>query len=262
MFLPIPVEKQYQKALLAIIKNIELLTKKIVVPALPGLEAQVKAVQDSRADAWAEETERLIASLAIQADVSRPIRPVPTAEQIGVNTNRWNDRQWRKVLKSTFGVTLFSQEPWLRDELKTFTAQNVTLIKSLEEDVLKDIEGTVQRGLQTGRRHEQIAKDLFTVDKGVFKKARTRAKLIARDQVSKLNGNLTRLRQTSLGVEEYIWHDSDDTRVRTTHQANDGKRFRWDTPPATGHPGEEVNCRCWAEAVFQDELFEELRRAA
>lgn len=45
----------------------------------------------------------------------------------------------------------------------------------------------------------------------------------------------------------YIWRTRGDERVRSSHAANNGKIFAWDTPPDTGHPGEDYGCRCWAE---------------
>lgn len=50
----------------------------------------------------------------------------------------------------------------------------------------------------------------------------------------------------------YRWHTSGDDRVRPSHAANEGKIFAWANPPATGHPSEEANCRCWAEPVEVD----------
>jgi SPP1 gp7 family putative phage head morphogenesis protein len=45
----------------------------------------------------------------------------------------------------------------------------------------------------------------------------------------------------------YIWRTLQDEKVRPEHAANNGKIFAWDTPPETGHPGEDFGCRCWAE---------------
>lgn len=79
-----------------------------------------------------------------------------------------------------------------------------------------------------------------------------RAKLIARDQTSKLNASLTKLRQQELGVEEYIWQTAGDERVRASHKAHDGKKFRWDhLPKETGNPGNDINCRCVAIPVLE-----------
>ncbi|MBT4932618.1 MAG: minor capsid protein [Rhodospirillaceae bacterium] len=48
---------------------------------------------------------------------------------------------------------------------------------------------------------------------------------------------------------KYIWRTVGDSKVRSSHAELDGKVFSWDDPPEEGHPGEEYNCRCWAEDV-------------
>ncbi len=45
----------------------------------------------------------------------------------------------------------------------------------------------------------------------------------------------------------YIWRTRSDGKVRPSHAANHGKIFAWDSPPPTGHPGEDYGCRCTAE---------------
>lgn len=47
--------------------------------------------------------------------------------------------------------------------------------------------------------------------------------------------------------KRYIWHSVDDEKVRDAHAAKDGGTFRWSDPGL--HPGEDYNCRCWAENV-------------
>lgn len=91
-----------------------------------------------------------------------------------------------------------------------------------------------------------------------------RAKIIARDQTSKLQGILTQVRQESIGIDEYLWRNSKDQRVvgnpsgrypkgnaiHMNHWVREGKRYKWSDPPADGHPGQAILCRCWAEAVL------------
>ncbi len=48
----------------------------------------------------------------------------------------------------------------------------------------------------------------------------------------------------------YIWRTSGDEKVRPSHAANNGKIFAWKNPPATGHPGQDYNCRCWADPYY------------
>lgn len=51
----------------------------------------------------------------------------------------------------------------------------------------------------------------------------------------------------------YIWRTRGDGKVRPEHAANNGKIFAWDSPPSTGHPGEDYNCRCIAEPYVEGE---------
>jgi len=55
----------------------------------------------------------------------------------------------------------------------------------------------------------------------------------------------------------YIWRTRGDEKVRPSHAANDGKVFAWDSPPPTGHPGEDYGCRCTAEP-YQPDMNEHL----
>ncbi len=45
---------------------------------------------------------------------------------------------------------------------------------------------------------------------------------------------------------QHVWRSLRDDKVRSSHQENDGWIFAWENPPATGHPGEDYNCRCEA----------------
>ncbi len=81
----------------------------------------------------------------------------------------------------------------------------------------------------------------------------SRAELIARDQSAKTAGSINQFRQTNAGVRSYTWSGSLDERERETHLANEGQEFDWSSPPAeTGHPTEDVNCRCIAIPVISD----------
>jgi SPP1 gp7 family putative phage head morphogenesis protein len=81
--------------------------------------------------------------------------------------------------------------------------------------------------------------------------ADSRAKLIARDQTSKINGAFTSVRQQSLGITKFVWQTAQDERVREEHADLDGEEYLWSEPPKEGMPGEAVNCRCIALPVFE-----------
>ena len=54
----------------------------------------------------------------------------------------------------------------------------------------------------------------------------------------------------------YIWHTRKDEKVRDRHKGREGKIFNWHVPPEGGHPGEDYNCRCWAEP-YRAEMAEQ-----
>ena len=54
---------------------------------------------------------------------------------------------------------------------------------------------------------------------------------IVRDQGSKLNGQLNRMRQRQVGVQGFIWMSAGDARVRPEHQDFDGNSYWWSDPP-------------------------------
>lgn len=240
-------EKQYDKILYSLINDLKRLIKEILLPEIPSMiqEVQNKTPND-RLDDYIDRLKGLI--IFIGRSIKNKI-DITTfgAEIIGVEIARFNKKQFEKTTNSVFGFDIFVDEPWLADQLKLFSSQNAQLIKSLPEQELERVAAIIERGLQQGLRFTDISKGI----QKSFGITHRRAKLIARDQTTKLNASLTKLRQEEVGVEEYIWQTSGDERVRPTHRANDGKKFRWDSPPAkTGHPGNDVNCRCVARPVL------------
>jgi SPP1 gp7 family putative phage head morphogenesis protein len=75
---------------------------------------------------------------------------------------------------------------------------------------------------------------------------RVRGILIPRDQSWKLAGSGSEYWAAQGGSEGYYWHTRMDDRVRDAHRALEGQYFAWSAPPAIGHPGQPVNCRCVA----------------
>jgi hypothetical protein len=55
----------------------------------------------------------------------------------------------------------------------------------------------------------------------------------------------------------YIWRTRGDGRVRASHAENDGRLFDRNNPPATGNPGEDYGCRCWAEPEYGNVYVEQ-----
>lgn len=125
-----------------------------------------------------------------------------------------------------------------------FVAENVALIKSIDERYFGEIERIMLDATDKGLRSSVVAKTLTER----FDVSKSRARLIARDQIGKLVGQLTVKRQQAAGVEQAKWSTSLDERVRKSHRAAEGKVFNLDEGLSINGnmvlPGEEIQCRC------------------
>lgn len=169
-------------------------------------------------------------------------------------------RRFYKTIEDVIGIdlSLVADESGLTPILKLKTQENVGLITSIADEYLDKVERLVFESVIQGRSSSRSMIEEIVEIGGVTE---ARARFIARDQTAKLNAAMNRERNQALGIEEYIWRDSDDERVRKgkdgtengpgSHRAKDGKTYRWDSPPPdTGHPGEDYQCRCTAEPVI------------
>jgi SPP1 gp7 family putative phage head morphogenesis protein len=161
-------------------------------------------------------------------------------------------RQWTAAVNvgAQIDVSRLLADDDLVDLISIKQAEFSSLIKNLSEDVRYRIERQTLGSIFEGRSNADISKSLREID-GI---GRNRARLIARDQASKLNGAMNEFRQRQAGVTHYRWRTIVDGRERDTHRARNGKVYAWSTPPpGTGHPGTQVNCRCRAIAVLIDD---------
>lgn len=51
------------------------------------------------------------------------------------------------------------------------------------------------------------------------------------------------------GEGAYVWRTVGDGKVRGEHAARNCRAFLWADPPDGENPGEDYNCRCWAEPL-------------
>ena len=212
-----------------------------VVPLLRSFESEY--VNDSYSITIAAVLDRLVRTFS---DIDKEANSVANEFVMAVNTK--NKDRFYKSIDKALGVNLQSiiQNEGLEDALFSSTRENVSLIKSIPNEYFKKLETIVYTNTTQGTKATSIIKQI----RKLHNTTESRAKLIARDQTSKINSALNQQRQQNLGVEEYVWVTSGDERVRPSHARNNGKTFRWDDPPSTGHPGSEIQCRCVAQPVI------------
>ncbi|NTJ67537.1 phage head morphogenesis protein [Agrobacterium rhizogenes] len=181
---------------------------------------------------------------------------VKLAEYFAQSVEKRSTLAMKKILKDGGWTVKFQITPAMRDVIDATVHENVSLIKSIPQQYLSQVEGIVMRGVQNGRDLGVISKELQ--DRlGV---TRRRAALISRDQTNKATASLSRARQIELGIEEAVWvHSGGGREPRPTHlKAGRDKvkyniREGWYDPHEQRHiqPGELINCKCVGRPVIK-----------
>jgi uncharacterized protein with gpF-like domain len=163
-----------------------------------------------------------------------------------------SDITLQRILRDGGFSVRFTMTPAARDIIDAAVAENVSLIRSIPQEYLTQVEGAVMRSVRQGRDLGPLAKELRS-QYGVTKR---RAALIARDQNNKATADMTRARQVEKGYKA-IWRHSHAGKVpRRTHVANDGKTYDpvkgWYDPDEKKliWPGTLINCRCFSQTII------------
>lgn len=275
---PTAIEREYTR----LIRRVFLPFVSVVIKDIkPLLASWVR--ENRRRDAWSDDLDEVNKDYrALQREVfdenEKELREEILA--IAILIARFNKTQQVKFVSGSLGVDrgvvsgVLGSEPWLDPLLQAWTTNNVNLIKGLTDEYYKKINNAVITGLQNDSSAKNLAKELTKINKNF---ARSRTKLIARDQTNKLNGVLVQRRQEDVGIEWYWWETARDEAVRKPKHSNmqskickwsdatvyansieDAKAGKWlqrsSLPGVLLHPGGDIQCRCWANGIFTELL--------
>lgn len=186
--------------------------------------------------------------------------PMNTARKMTRQVEIAQRRAMNAQFKEVAAIDLFDQTQSIAPVLRASVRRNVALIESIPEELHGQVNEVVTQGIAAGSRVETIRNSV----QERFGVAKSRAELIARDQVGKLSGELAKTRQEDLGIDEYTWSCSNDERVRGrpggkyansagNHWVLNDTVQKWSDPPIVdeedgrrAHPGEDYQCRCQA----------------
>lgn len=87
-----------------------------------------------------------------------------------------------------------------------------------------------------------------------------RADLIGSEETARSAAQSVRAALLSVGTGYYRWETQQDDAVRDAHIERQSKIFTWETGSGESgdeHPGDAINCRCWAEPVTRADLIAE-----
>ena len=179
----------------------------------------------------------------------------------------WTDKELNNLYRYVYGSykkefpNLSVSGEYYEQIMNAVINENLTLIKSIPQEVLKEMQVALSQGIISGNQKELI-KNLKRI-KGVSK---DRAVFIARDQIHKAVESFKQVQNTALGIEYYEWLTADDERVSSGpggHRQNNHRIFKYGSNEAIishsnkrgfyyGKPGDRPNCRCIAVGVILD----------
>ena len=210
------------------------------------------------ASAYRKQSPRMALDASASAELRRAMRKLARrwrsrfdelgprlAEYFARAANERVDDELRRMLRDA-GVTVnFKMTKAQAEAMQATIGENVSLIKSIAERHLSNVEGAVMRSVQGGRDLSTLTKEL----EDHYGVTRRRAALIAKSQNNIATATLTRARQKELGVKKAIWrHSAGGKHPRPEHVAFSGKEYDVDKGAFLEGkwtwPGREINCRC------------------
>ena len=147
----------------------------------------------------------------------------------------------------------------LTDIINASIAENVSLIKSIPQQYLKNVTGAVMRSVTSG----EGLYELMPIIKKYARTTERRAELLALDQTRKAYTSINVAKLEQIGAKKFQWlHSGGGQTPRESHIKIDGEVFSFENLLAEqaakgvpkedrGLPGYPVNCRCTLKAIFE-----------
>lgn len=276
---PRSVELEYYRGLKSFANLMKKYVRENLMPDLKKLQPKYTA------DGYADDLETIFSKMRTFLLASIPAY---LAHRMVQGVELRNRGRYSSILKSSFGVDAEGvlASKGMTEFTKAQISKNSTLIKSIPEEFIKNIETIVYNGVTSGADYATIAKQISgTKDiSSAFGKLNNRVKIIARNEVATINSQINQKRVQELGLDLYEWRTSDDERVRgakggkypdakPNHAIMDKKICRWDDPTVYAdtladsksgkwkkrssiggpdkHPGEAILCRCVAIPIVE-----------
>jgi SPP1 gp7 family putative phage head morphogenesis protein len=230
------------------------------------IEADYAAELVAFAQEWRAAAEQLIADLPrlyrtddvrttrrrtarVRGAVESTVARVPViAERSARRVVEHSKRQVARQTKAALGIEIpapINAEPRVR----AFIAENVALVQKLGNATADTMEATLARAFAEGWSDTEVAEELTKR----FGMAERHARFIARDQITRLYSQVTRMQHHDLGVAVFRWMTRRDRHVRHSHKVKHGRLFPYKGSRAPSFfPGDEIGCRCWEEPVFEE----------
>jgi uncharacterized protein with gpF-like domain len=180
------------------------------------------------------------------------------------DTSRAGRRQFFDQAASAMGVPALQiyQTEQMRLALDNAAVAAATYIRRIPPEYIGKVAAIMVRAAQEQPLPGDQTLMSYVTDLGFH--TRKQARFLIRDQWHKVNATVQETQHRSIGGTQYIWRTVRDERVvgkpggfypkggpqHGDHYHRDGKVFSWDKPPADGHPGTPIGCRCFAQVML------------
>ena len=180
----------------------------------------------------------------------------------------FGEKEFSKMLEKGIHVNLPTSAEWWEDMKKSWAEDNYTLITSNAKNYVSKINTLTEQAIVNGLSPKKLKEEIMKATEGLSDK---HCKLLARDQMGKLNGQITQAQMEEVGLDLYVWSTAMDDRVREDHRAMEGLLCRWDDasvcsydggktwverPGVQLHPGQDIQCRCIGLAYYPELISE------
>lgn len=259
------IQEKYIAALQLLVRQMARETKKQILRLFRGdisddfFENQEKL--EAMDASIASQARILLNSLSITFQKLFNLKASSLAKTMVERTTRASATTVQESLKKlTGGLTLKTSivSSGEEESATALIAENVSLIKSIPQQYLKDVTGSVMRSITTGKGIVDLIPDLEKYE-GITAR---RAKNIALDQTRKAYNSINRQKLLNNGTKQFEWvHSGGGLYPRESHIEISGKIFSFENIEEEqaalgvpendrGFPGQPINCRCTMRPII------------
>lgn len=178
----------------------------------------------------------------------------------------FGNKEFAKTLDKGIHVNLPTSAAWWDDMKNSWAEDNYSLITSNAKNYVSKINTLTEQAIVNGLSPKKLKEEIYKATESLSK---SHCRLLARDQMGKLNGQITQAQMEEIGLDMYVWSTAFDDRVRDSHAAMEGILCRWDdasvcsydggktwvqrpSDAITLHPGQDIQCRCVGLAYYPE----------
>lgn len=185
-------------------------------------------------------------------------------------TADFGEKEFQRIIEQGIHVDMPTSASWWEDMKSSWMEDNYTLITSNAKNYVSKINTLTEQAIVNGLSMNKLKEEIQKVTTGLSEK---HCKLLARDQIGKLNGQINQAQMEELGLDLYVWSTAFDDRVRDSHSIMEGLLCRWDDANVCSydngktwqdrpsgavllHPGQDIQCRCVGLAFYPELIAE------